>query len=239
MAPFLYSIFDNSYIFEGRVYDKHNIRQTIWEQCDRDRTGIYPFSFDKDLSYETYAEKILDTPSIFIKKDGKDVFTQQMNFEEVMDEDSSQEMIYHALSIVFPDVRVKKYIEVRMPDNIPYPYNFAAVALVKNIFYDREVLDYVNEILADMTYEKVQDLKKITTIRGINAIYNDYTIYEWMLDIISKITEDRQYIDPLKDMLVEKLTPRDIYEKLYQKDAKKAGYEFSVNKYIKDTNGKN
>ena len=40
-------------------------------------------------------------------------------------------------------------------------------------------------------------------------------------------------------MLVEKLTPRDIYEKLYQKDAKKAGYEFSVNKYIKDTNGKN
>ncbi|WP_394271346.1 glutamate-cysteine ligase family protein, partial [Anaerococcus nagyae] len=58
ISPFLYSIFDNAYIFEGKVYDKHNLRQTIWEQCDKDRTGIYSFSFDDDLSYETYAKKI-------------------------------------------------------------------------------------------------------------------------------------------------------------------------------------
>lgn len=239
LSPFFYSIFDNAYIFEGEVYENHNIRQSIWENCDKDRTGIYPFSFDNDLSYEKYAKKILATPSIFIKKDGKDIATNEKTFEEIFDEDMSDEMVFHALSIVFPDVRVKKYIEIRMPDNMPFPYNFAAVSLIKNIFYDKEVLDYAYNLLAGFTYQKAQDLKKITVLRGIQAMYEDKKIYEWMLEIIGQIKEDRKYIDPLKDLLEEQKTPRDIYEELYKESPQRAVYEFSVNKFVKDNNGEN
>lgn len=239
LAPFFYSIFDNAYIFEGEVYENHNIRQTIWENCDKDRTGIYPFSFDNDLSYEKYAKKILETPSIFMKKDGKDIATNEKTFEEIFDEDMSDEMVFHALSIVFPDVRVKKYIEIRMPDNMPFPYNFAAVSLIKNIFYDKEVLDYAYNLLAGFTYQKAQDLKKITVLRGIQAMYEDKKIYEWMLEIIGQIKEDRKYIDPLRDLLEEQKTPRDIYEELYKESPQRAVYEFSVNKFVKDNNGEN
>lgn len=239
LAPFFYSIFDNAYIFEGEVYENHNIRQTIWENCDKDRTGIYPFSFDNDLSYEKYAKKILATPSIFIKKDGKDIATDEKTFEEIFDQDLSDEMVFHALSIVFPDVRVKKYIEIRMPDNMPFPYNFAAVSLIKNIFYDKEVLDYAYNLLAGFTYQKAQDLKKITVLRGIQAMYEDKKIYEWMLEIIGQIKEDRRYIDPLRDLLDEQKTPRDIYEELYKESPQRAVYEFSVNKFVKDNNGEN
>lgn len=239
LAPFFYSIFDNAYIFEGEVYENHNIRQTIWENCDKNRTGIYPFSFDNDLSYEKYAKKILATPSIFIKKDGKDIATNEKTFEEIFDQDLSDEMVFHALSIVFPDVRVKKYIEIRMPDNLPFPYNFAAVSLIKNIFYDKEVLDYAYNLLAGFTYQKAQDLKKITVLRGIQAMYEDKKIYEWMLEIIGQIKEDRKYIDPLRDLLKEQKTPRDIYEELYKESPQRAVYEFSVNKFVKDNNGEN
>lgn len=239
LAPFFYSIFDNAYIFEGEVYENHNLRQTIWENCDKDRTGIYPFSFDNDLSYEKYAKKILATPSIFIKKDGKDIATDEKTFEEIFDQDLSDEMVFHALSIVFPDVRVKKYIEIRMPDNMPFPYNFAAVSLIKNIFYDKEVLDYAYNLLAGFTYQKAQDLKKITVLRGIQAMYEDKKIYEWMLEIIGQIKEDRKYIDPLKDLLEEQKTPRDIYEELYKESPQRAIYNFSVNKFVKDNNGEN
>lgn len=239
LSPFFYSIFDNAYIFEGEVYENHNIRQSIWENCDKDRTGIYPFSFDNDLSYEKYAKKILATPAIFIKKDGKDIATNEKTFEEIFDEDMSDEMVFHALSIVFPDVRVKKYIEIRMPDNIPFPYNFAALSLIKNIFYDKEVLDYAYNLLAGFTYQKAQDLKKITVLRGIQAMYEDKKIYEWMLEIIGQIKEDRKYIDPLKDLLEEQKTPRDIYEELYKESPQRAVYEFSVNKFVKDNNGEN
>lgn len=239
LAPFFYSIFDNAYIFEGEVYENHNLRQSIWENCDKDRTGIYPFSFDNDLSYEKYAKKILATPSIFIKKDGKDIATDEKTFEEIFDQDLSDEMVFHALSIVFPDVRVKKYIEIRMPDNLPFPYNFAAVSLIKNIFYDKEVLDYAYNLLAGFTYQKAQDLKKITVLRGIQAMYEDKKIYEWMLEIIGQIKEDRKYIDPLKDLLEEQKTPRDIYEELYKESPQRAIYNFSVNKFVKDNNGEN
>lgn len=239
LSVFLYSVFDNSYIFEGEVYGKRNLRQTIWENCDKDRTGIYPFSFDKDLSYETYAKKILETPSIFINRDGADIYTGTTPFSEIFDEDISDKMIYHALSIVFPDVRAKKYLEIRMPDNVPYPYNFAGLALVKNIFYDKDILSYLYQEFADMDYDTAQSLKEMATKEGINATYKDKKIYEWVLDIIGEIKEDRKFINPLKELMEKQMTPRDIYENLYKKDPQKAIYEFSVNSFIKDNYGKN
>ena len=143
-------------------------------------------------------------------------------------------MIYHALSIVFPDVRLKKYIEVRMPDNVPYPYNFAAVALIKNMFYDEDILDFLYELFADMTYEKLQILKEKTVMQGIDTIYKDKKISEWMLEIIEMIKEDYKYVRPLEELLKKDQTPKDIYESLYKQDSKNAIYQYSANKFIKE-----
>ena len=235
VSTFLYSIFDNAYIFEGEVYPKHNLRQTIWDNCDKKRSGIYDFAFDSDLSYKKYAEKILATDSIFIHKDGKDIYTANTPFEEIFDdEEMNLDTINHALSIVFPDVRVKKYIEVRMPDNVPYPYNFAAVALIKNMFYDKEVLDFLYDLFADMTYEKSQKLKDKAVMQGVDAVYKDKKISEWMLLVTEMIKEDREYIDPLEELLKKDQTPRDIYEALYKENPKDAIYQYSVNKFVKE-----
>ncbi|MBM0046091.1 glutamate--cysteine ligase [Anaerococcus sp. mt242] len=235
VSIFLYSTFDNAYIFEGEVYPKHNLRQSIWDNCDKNRSGIYDFAFDSDLSYEKYAAKILATDSIFIHKDGKDIYTGNTPFEEIFDnEDMSLDMINHALSIVFPDVRVKTYIEVRMPDNVPYPYNFAAVALIKNMFYDEEILQFLSQLFADMTYERSQKLKDKALMQGIDTIYKDKKISEWMLEITQMIKEDSEYIKPLEDLLKKDQTPRDIYESLYKEDPQKAIYNYSVNKFIKE-----
>lgn len=234
VSTFLYSTFDNSYIFEGEAYAKHNLRQTIWENCDKPRTGTYPFAFDDDLSYRKYAEKILATDSIFIHKDGKDIYTGDTPFEVIFDQDMSKDMVYHALSIVFPDVRTKQYIEVRMPDNVPYPYNFAAVALIKNMFYDEEIFGFLYQLFSDMTYEKSQKLKDKAVMQGINTIYKDKKISEWMLQITGMIEEDYEYIKPLEELLKRDEKPRDIYESLYKEDPQKAIYNFSVNKFIKE-----
>lgn len=235
VSTFLYSIFDNAYIFEGEVYPKHNLRQTIWDNCDKKRSGIYDFAFDSDLSYKKYAEKILATDSIFIHKNGKDIYTANTPFEEIFDdEEMNLDTINHALSIVFPDVRVKKYIEVRMPDNVPYPYNFAAVALIKNMFYDKEVLDFLYDLFADMTYEKSQKLKDKAVMQGVDAVYKDKKIFEWMLLVTEMIKEDREYINPLEELLKKDQTLRDIYEALYKENPKDAIYQYSVNKFVKE-----
>ncbi|MDU6784377.1 MAG: glutamate-cysteine ligase family protein, partial [Peptoniphilus harei] len=46
LSAFMYTLYDNAYIFEGEVYEKRNLRQEIWEYCDKNRTGVYDFAFD-------------------------------------------------------------------------------------------------------------------------------------------------------------------------------------------------
>lgn len=233
LSPFLYSIFDNAYIFEGEVYDKRNLRQMIWDNCDRQRTGVYPFAFDHDLSYEKYARKILDTDIIFIKEDGEESYKGRVKFSEIMDEDFSDEMIFHALSIVFPDVRAKKYLEIRMPDELPYPYNFACLALIKGLFYDEDNLNKLYEIFEDMDYPQVTNLKSRCERYGLHAKYKDKEIYKWALDFIDlakkALDDEGDFLDPLREILEEGKSPRDIYEKLYKKDPREAIRVFSAN----------
>lgn len=242
LSPFLYSIFDNALIFEGKEYIDRNLRQTIWEYTDMDRTGLYEFSFDSDMSYEKYAEKILDTPMIFMPTEDGEVYVGRKTLEELMTEENADKMVDHGLSIVFPDVRVKNYIEIRMPDNVPYPYNMAALALIKGIFFVEETFDKVYEIFSDMDYEKAQKLKNNSSRKGIFALYNNHEIYKYILEIIDIIRpvldeEENKFLDELESMLDFGIVPRDIFAKIYKEDPKRAVYEFSVNRFVEAIDG--
>lgn len=240
LSPFLYTVFDNSYIFEGEPYGKRNLRQTIWENCDRERTGLYDFSFDVD--YRKYAENILDTPMIFVNDGNEDVYVGRKTLGELMDEDNYEKLIDHGLSIVFPDVRAKKYIEIRMPDNVPYPYNMSALALIKGIFFREDIFNKIYDLLADMDYEDAQALKLRAKEDGLKAIYKGKKISDWVLDIINIIRDvldplENKYLDDLESLVSYDLTPRDIFERIYKEDPKRALHEFSVNGFLGKIDG--
>lgn len=243
LSAFMYSLYDNAYIFEGEVYEKRNLRQEVWEYCDKNRTGVYDFAFDEDMGYEKYAEKILNTDIIFVNENGKDIYKADTKFEKIMDEDFSDEMIFHALSIVFPDVRAKKYLEIRMPDAVPYPYNISFPALLKGLFYNEENLNKLREDFKNMTYETCQKLKLDASEKGLYAKYEDKTIYEWIKYFISLSKnalsdEEKSYLICIEKLVDEKETLRDKFEKLYKEDPKKACERFSVNYAIGEFNGK-
>lgn len=236
LSVFIYTAFDNAYIFEGEPYKERNLRQKIWENCDPMRTGVYDFSFDEDLSYEKYADKILNTDIIFVNEDGSDVYMGETKFKDIMDEDSSDEMIFHALSIVFPDVRLKSYIEIRMPDAVPAPYNFAFLAFIKGLFYDRKNLNFLESALGGMTYEKYKDLRDASYKEGLDAKYEGKSIGDWMIEFIYKaeegLGEEKDYLYPLKELMLVKQTLRDKFEILYKQDKKKAVERFSISYYL-------
>lgn len=102
------------------------------------------------------------------------------------------------------------------------------------MFYDEDILDFLYELFADMTYEKLQILKEKTVMQGIDTIYKDKKISEWMLEIIEMIKEDYKYVRPLEELLKKDQTPKDIYESLYKQDSKNAIYQYSANKFIKE-----
>jgi glutamate--cysteine ligase len=236
LSVFLYSLFDNSYIFEGEPYPNRNLRQYIRENCDPKRTGVYDFAFDKDLSYEKYAKRILSTDIIFVNEDGQDIYKKDIKFEDIIDEDYSDEMIFHALSIVFPDVRLKRYIEIRMPDEVPAPYNFAFLALIKGLFYNKENLAELKEIFSDMTYENYEELRDASYKDGIFAKYKGKTINERLLDFIKMAEKglegEEEFLQPIYELMMAKTTLRDKFEILYKEDPKRAVERFSVAYYL-------
>lgn len=243
LAPFMYTLYDNAYIFQGKPYENKNLRQEIWEGCDKNRTGVYDFAFDDDMSYEKYAEKILNTDIIFVHEDGQDVYKGNTKFEKIMDKDFSDEMIFHALSIVFPDVRVKKYIEIRMPDAVSYSYNLSFPALIKGLFYNEENLNKLREDFKNMTYDSCQKLKMDAKERGFDAKYEGKSICEWIKYFISLAKDgldenEKNYLSSIEKLIDEKETLRDKFEKIYKEDPKKACEQFSVNYVLGDINGK-
>lgn len=142
LSPFIYYLFDNTPFFEGERAAKSSIREKIWANCDQQRSGTINGLFDKKFGYSDYAEYLLNTEPIISKKDDELIYTENKILKNVMKNDNPEE-IDHFLSMVFPDVRTKKYIEIRAADALPYPYNFSFVALLKNLFYNQKNLDYL------------------------------------------------------------------------------------------------
>lgn len=224
LSPILYTLYDNSYIFEGDIYPKRNIRQKIWENTDKDRSGIVPTVFDLDFSYRKYAEYILNNPVIFLDREGVLEGTGEKPFYEVFDPDKDgDEMIYHAMSIVFPDVRAKRYLEIRMMDAVPYPLNFSAVALIKGLFYHEENLNRLSKRIENITREDVLRGKESSEELGMQGNYLGQTFREWGIELIKMAVEgldeeEKHYLEPLEVLVEEGVNRRDLFEETYQKE---------------------
>ena len=221
LSPVLYAIFDSGYYFEGAIWEKYSLRSVIWENCDRVRSGIVPGVFDDDFGYRKYAEYILNIPPIFIY-DGKTTYpTGEKLVREIFDGRLlSVEELEHVLTMVFPDVRTKKYIEIRMMDAVPYPLNFSAVALIKGIMYNRENLNTVYEFVKDLNEEDIQEAKRSIVEKGLEGKVREMKIYEIgnsLLDLAKKglKIKELKYMEPLESMLREKKNP---YQLIKEKD---------------------
>lgn len=215
LSPAIYAIFDNAYYFEGGVWNKHNLRAYIWENCDKDRCGVVDVAFDKSFGYEKYAEYILNRPPIFID-DGKEVyFTGNKLSKDIISQNGySMQELEHILTMFFPDVRAKKYVEIRMMDGVPYPLNFAAVALWKGIIYDDENLNKVYKYIEDIDIEDVNNAKKDIIENGLDGKLKDETVHEIAKRLIeiSKTglrENEAKYLVPLEKMVNAKITPRE------------------------------
>lgn len=216
LSPVVYAMFDNGLYFEGEQYEKHNIRALIWKNCDIDRSGVVPNSLKDDFSFKKYAEYVLNVPPILIAKDGDVESTGKLLVKDVLDvENYSTEELEHLLTMVFPDVRTKRYIEIRMMDSVPYPLNLAAIALWTGLLYDEKTLDKVYEYVKDISIDDVNSAKEEMLDKGLLAKLGDKTLLEIGKHIVSLakeglVEEDIKYIIPLEGMLLAGKNPYEI-----------------------------
>ena len=216
LSPVLYAIFDSGYYFEGGIWDKYSLRAAIWENCDRDRSGIVPGVFDEDFGYRKYAEYILNVPPIFIF-DGKNTYPtgDKLGREIFHGKSLTLEELEHVLTMVFPDVRTKGYVEIRMFDSIPYPLNLSAAALIKGLFYNRENLNAIYEYVKDIDERDMREAKKSIVEKGLEGQMKDLKVFEIgrsLVDLSKKGLKIRElkYLEPLEKILLVKKNPRQL-----------------------------
>ncbi|MDO5689126.1 MAG: glutamate-cysteine ligase family protein [Tissierellia bacterium] len=222
LSPILYTLYDNAYIFEGEALERHNIRQYIWENTDIKRSGVLPIAFDPDFSYGKYADFILGSKPIFFDDKGKLTSTGEQTFEEVFDPSiHGDDVIYHGISIVFPDLRLKRYLEFRMMDAVPYPLNLSAPALLKGLMYSEKNLDQLEKLFADISYQEVIDAKKSAAEKGMLGQYRGKSFYQWGEELIqlaenALTPEEKSYLKPLEENIAARQNPRDLFKRLYE-----------------------
>lgn len=234
LAPILHSVYDTAYIFDGKPYDKYSLRQDMWLACDPDRCGIIPTTFDNDFGYEKYAEKILSLPSIFYETANGTIYTGTTTFDEIFDNDESDEMVEFALSMCFFDIRAKQCLEVRSPDSVPYPLNFSVPALTKGIFYNEALLNKLYEQINNITIEEINQLKENCRTKGWEAEFRGETIPAIALKLTKAAqdylpVEEKHYLDPLVELLDKGEMLHTSFGERYEEDKHKAVAAYAMN----------
>lgn len=233
LSPVLYAIFENAYYFEGEPSKMHNIRAHIWENCDSHRSGVAEGALDSDFGYEKYAEYILNRPPIFINEEGKEVFTGSKLVKDIFNPDNYKvEELEHLLTMFFPDVRTKKYVEIRMMDSIPYPLNFSAMALLTGMLYNEDNVDTLYDYIKDIDIEDVNKTKQEMKDIGLEAKLNGKSLLEigkYLIEIAKKglSQEDVAYLKPLEDLLNQGKSPYEV-TKERAKEGKKESLDWCL-----------
>lgn len=145
IAPLLTAMFANSPISDGRLNGFLSFRGHIWTDTDAARCGLLPFVFKESCGFTDYVDYALDVPMYFLVREGRWIDMTAFTFRRFWKEGYQNERATLAdwnahLTTLFPEMRLKTYIEVRSIDSQPPELMLAAPALVKGVFYEDDCL---------------------------------------------------------------------------------------------------
>ena len=218
LVPMIYAMFDNSPMFEGEPYKGFALRSMIWNNTDPDRCGIVEGAMNSSFTYEDFAQYILDKPPILILEDGELKETGDKKAKDVFRPDKADENgIEHLLSMNFSDVRVRNYLEIRVPDSVPEEYALGLCAMCKGIFYHRENLNDLYDFFRNTTEFQIEEAKKDILREGIHTEYAQMELVELFDRIITDARygleqEEQVYLKPLDNLARSEMTLRERYE---------------------------
>jgi glutamate--cysteine ligase len=162
LAPVMNAMFGNSCILEGRAAGRISFRGHVWTDTDNARCGLLPFAFDDSAAFEHYAEWALDVPMYFVLRNGRYLRELTgMPFRRFLEQGGAGERAtlddwnLH-LTTLFPEVRLKSFIEFRAVDGQRPAMVLALPALVKGIFYEPDCQAAAWDLVRSWTFEEVR-----------------------------------------------------------------------------------
>ncbi|HUD40928.1 MAG TPA: glutamate--cysteine ligase [Dokdonella sp.] len=159
LQPVATALFADSPFTEGKPNGYLSYRSHIWTDTDPDRTGMLDFVFEDGFGYERYVDYLLDVPMYFSYRDGRYIDLAGRSFRRFMDgrldelpgaTPTLKDFADH-LTTAFPEVRLKKYLEMRGADGGPWGRLCALPAFWVGLLYDGEALDAAWDLVKDFS----------------------------------------------------------------------------------------
>jgi glutamate--cysteine ligase len=168
LQPLATALFANSPFTEGKPNGFLSYRSHIWTDTDPDRCGTLPFVFEDGFGFERYVDYLLDVPMYFIYRDGRYVDAAGQSFRDFMsgklpaapgELPTMGDWTDH-MTTVFPEVRLKRYLEMRGTDGGPWRRICALPALWTGLLYDSAALDAAWDLCKGFTAEEHDYLRR-------------------------------------------------------------------------------
>ena len=238
LQPLATALFASSPFTEGKPNGLLSWRGDIWRDTDNNRAGLIPFAFAADFGFEHYVEWALDIPMYFVVRDGKYhdcthvTFRQFMNGAlkgEIADWEPNMGDWTNHLSTLFPDVRLKRFLEMRGADGGPWRRICALPALWVGLLYDDAALDAAEALTRDWTFEEVLALRNAVPEQGLRADFRGKPLLDIAREVVAisraglKARDRRNgddvdesiFLAPLEETLAKKATLADDMLSLY------------------------
>ena len=177
LQPVATALFANSPFFEGKPNGHKSWRSRIWRSLDDARTGMLPFVFEDGMGYQRYVDWVLDVPMYFVYRDGKYINALGQSFRDFLkgelpalpgEKPTLSDWADH-MTTVFPEARVKKYIEMRGADGGPWRRLCALPALWVGLLYDQSALDAAWDLCKHWDDETREALRVAASVDGLQA----------------------------------------------------------------------
>ena len=177
LQPLGTALFANSPFLDGRPNGFLSYRSQIWTDTDPDRTGMLPFVFEDGFGFERYVDYALDVPMYFVRRGGKYLDASGLSFRDFMagkldilpGELPAMDDFEDHLSTIFPEVRLKRFLEMRGSDSGPWSLLCAFSAFWTGLLYDEDALDAAWDLVKDWTEGDREALRQTVRTIGLKA----------------------------------------------------------------------
>ena len=230
LQPIATALFANSPFTEGKPNGFVSWRANIWSDTDPDRTGLLDFVFKDGFGFEAYAAYALDVPMYFVKRDryidasGKSFRAYLDGKLDVMEGQRPTEKDWaDHLTTIFPEVRLKRYLEMRGADGGPWSRICALPALWAGILYDSDALTAAWDLCKGWTTEDRIGLRNDAARTGLKGTVAGRPIREVAYDLVeiarhglrrrarfsAGLVDETGYISELEEYAESGMTPAD------------------------------
>ena len=229
LQPVATALFANSPFTEGKPNGFLSFRAEIWRHTDPDRTGMLPWVFEDGMGFERWVDYALDVPMYFVKHGDEYVDVAGQSFRDLIAgklpgmpgaSATISDWANH-LSTTFPEVRLKRYLEMRGANSGPLPSLLALPAFWAGILYDETSLDAAWDLVKGWTAEERQKLRDEVPKAGLAATVRGRTVFEIANDTLRLAHaglarrkrfdvaghDETRYLEPLHDRLARGTTP--------------------------------